>query len=164
MKINYSKICSYQYFLDNYAPLIDSGMYDLIMEKRDFLSRTICNKWCDTPSYKINFINEYFRNEKNIQYKHLVMINTFFDEDLFYKVLEQFNIDTTEFISEINKLIILDKLLNGKQLKNKDNKISKILSTIGSYYCYHNHALIVLKIYELGYKKTLEEDKIKKIK
>ena len=94
------------------------------------------------------------------------MINTFFDEDLFYKVLEQFNIDTTEFISEINKLIILDKLLNGKQLKNtdKDNKISKILSTIGSYYGYQNHALIVLKIYELGYKKTLEEDKIKKIK
>lgn len=153
MKIDYSKICSYQNFLYSYAPIINSEKYDLIMEQSKHISQQLSRKYISDPCYAVSFIKDYFRNEKNALYRHLATINTIFNEELIYKVLKQHNMDIETFIAKINSYIILSKKV--PNLSFEDDEIVKILSTIATYHGYKNNNLIILKIYELGYKEHM---------
>lgn len=161
MELDYSKIFSYQYFLDKYAPIIDSEDYDLILKQSKQLLNIMAQKLLSRPQNMVAFINDYFRNDPRTYRKHIAMIHCLYNDDLIYKVFKNYDMNIDDFIGKVNNGIILSRIAKFETSNNDHQKINDIFSTIGKYHGYQNNALITLKIYEMKYKTHALDDKQK---
>lgn len=161
MKIDYSKIMSYEKFEKIFATTIDSELYDFIDEKANYIKEKK-----RTPYERIIYIRDYFRNEKNAAYKLLVTVNCLFNEQLIFRALEVNNTNLEDFIAELSKVLTFSKIVNisgkaSKKVSYKDELITNVFGTIAKWHAFQDYSLIALKIYEMKYKALIKEDKTK---
>ena len=170
MKIDLDKLITFDNFYNMFLTVYNDGTYETILDEskyysnkiNDYERKRLYNNLPLSPKRKVRMVTEKLRtrcNENNF-YKLLVITNSVVDHDTFCDLIDKYYIHISHLVNELNKSIILNKIL-GNSLEIENDYLEHVINIFENYYGLGNYSLYIFKLYELEALKRIELEKQK---